>query len=236
MRPCRERWRTLCRETRSKHPRIRPSVRQRSAPSSRILQRGPFWFLVGVVAVQSVHMFEHVLQLIQVMAWNVPDDEALGLLGHVFQLQGTEEWMHLFFNLALLTSLWLLLGPIRAASPSTVPRWAFLVYLFGAVGLETWHQVEHLVIIFRVVMNKGCPCPGIGDAVLGVTDTVLQFIYNGVVYAAMLVPFWFVVREPGGTRPGLTTTDSTSALIDQPILLCVGSMAYGRKGIRRGFT
>lgn len=165
------------------------------ARASRILERGPFWFLVAIVGVQSVHMFEHVLQLIQVTAWNVPDDEALGLLGYVFQLQGTEEWLHLFFNLALLSSLWILLAPIRAASPSIVPRWAYLVYLLGAVGLESWHQVEHLVIIARVVANHGCPCPGIGDAALGVTDTVLHFIYNLVVYAAMLVPFWFIVRE-----------------------------------------
>jgi hypothetical protein len=139
-------------------------------------------------------MFEHVLQLIQVTVWHVPDDEALGLLGYVFQLQGTEEWLHLFFNLALLTSLWILLGPIRAASPSIVPRWAYLVYVIGAVGLETWHEVEHLVIITRVLMNHGCPCPGIGDAALGVTDTVLHFIYNAVVTSALVVPFWFVVR------------------------------------------
>lgn len=154
-----------------------------------------FWFFVVVVVVQSVHMFEHVLQLIQVTVWHVPDDEALGLLGYVFQLQGTEEWLHLFFNMALLTSLWLLLGPIRASSPSVVPRWAYLVYVIGAVGLETWHEVEHLVIISRVLMNHGCPCPGIGDAALGVTDTVLHFIYNAVVTSAMLVPFWFVVRN-----------------------------------------
>jgi hypothetical protein len=150
---------------------------------------------VGVVVVQSVHMFEHVLQLIQDMVWHVPDDDALGLLGYVFQLQGTEEWLHLFFNLALLTSLWIMLGPIRAASPSLVPRWAYLVYIIGAVGLETWHEVEHLVIISRVLLNNGCPCPGIGDAALGVTDTVLHFIYNAVVTSAMLVPFWFVVRS-----------------------------------------
>jgi hypothetical protein len=140
-------------------------------------------------------MFEHVLQLIQVTVWHVPDDEALGLLGYVFQLQGTEEWLHLVFNLALLTSLWILLGPIRAASPSIIPRWAFIVYIIGAVGLETWHEVEHLVIISRVLLNSGCPCPGIGDAALGVTDTVLHFIYNAVVTSAMLVPFWFVARS-----------------------------------------
>lgn len=165
--------------------------------TGRILQPRLFWFFAGVVVVQSVHMFEHVLQLIQVTVWHVPDDEALGLLGYVFQLQGTEEWLHLFFNLALLTSLYVLLRPIRDASPSIVPRWAYLVFLIGAVGLETWHEVEHLVIISRVLMNHGCPCPGIGDAALGVTDTVLHFIYNAVVTSAILLPFWFVVRERG---------------------------------------
>jgi len=160
----------------------------------RILERGPFWFFVGVAVVQSVHMFEHVLQLIQVTVWNVPDDEALGLLGYVFQLQGTEEWLHLVFNLFLLTCLWILLGPLRAASPWIIPRWAYIVYVIGAVGLETWHEVEHLVIISRVLMNNGCPCPGIGDAALGLSDTVLHFFYNAVVTSAILVPFWFVVR------------------------------------------
>jgi hypothetical protein len=163
-------------------------------PPDRILERRWFRFLVIVTLVQSVHMFEHVLQLVQVKIWHLPDDEALGLLGYVFQFQGTEEWLHLVFNLALLASLWLLLGPIRAASPPIVPGWAYRVYFYGAVALETWHEVEHLVIISRVLRNDGCPCPGIGDAALGVTDTVLHFFYNLVVTTAMVVPFWFVLR------------------------------------------
>jgi hypothetical protein len=94
----------------------------------------------------------------------------------------------------LLTSLYIPLGPIRGASPSIVPRWAYLVYVIGAVGMETWHEVEHLVIISKVLMNNGCPCPGIGDAALSVSDTVLHFSYNAVVTSAILVPFWYVVR------------------------------------------
>jgi hypothetical protein len=185
---------------------------------------------VGVVVVQSVHMFEHVLQLIQVMVWHVPDDDALGLLGYVFQLQGTEEWLHLFFNLALLTSLWIMLGPIRAASPSLVPRWAYLVYIIGAVGLETWHEVEHLVIISRVLLNNGCPCPGIGDAALGVTDTVLHFIYNAVVTSAMLVPFWFVVRSRKQRRQGGLWTRARRAL-DRRLAVRRGLAANGLLGL-----
>jgi hypothetical protein len=171
-----------------------------AAPSARILDRGWYRFFVIVVAIQSVHMFEHVVQLLQVTVWHVPDDRALGLLGYVLQLQGTEEWLHFFFNLALLTSLWILLGPIRDSSPAVIPRPAYLVYLFGAVALETWHEIEHLVIISRVLRHDGCPCPGIGDSLLGVTDTILHFAYNGVVLTAMLVPFWFVVRAARDRR------------------------------------
>ena len=36
---------------------------------------------------------------------------------------------------------------------------------------------------------------GIGDAALGLTDTVLHFAYNAVVTLAILVPFWFFVRS-----------------------------------------
>jgi hypothetical protein len=201
-----------------------PAARSASR-ASRILEPRLFWFFVGVVVVQSVHMFEHVLQLIQVTVWNVPDDEALGLLGYVFQLQDTEEWLHLFFNLALLTSLWVLLGPVRAASPSIVPRWAYLVYVIGAVGLETWHEVEHLVIISRVLMNHGCPCPGIGDAALGVTDTVLHFIYNAVVTSAMLVPFWFVIRAHRRSR--------RLVRLETPAPRSPGSSRERRFGVRR---
>ena len=62
--------------------------------------------------------------------------------------------------------------------------------LAGATGLESWHMVEHIVIISNVVANDGCPCPGIGDRALGVSDTQLHFVYNAGAYAATVVPFW----------------------------------------------
>ena len=77
--------------------RLRPSSgsggnRAREAQVADV--EGPCDFVEQIVLmVQSVHMFEHVLQLIQVTLWHVPDDEAFGLLGCVFQLQGSEEWL-----------------------------------------------------------------------------------------------------------------------------------------------
>lgn len=152
---------------------------------------------VGTVIVQGTHVVEHIIQLIQVYVLGIPDDEALGLLGYVFQFQGTEEWLHLVFNVTYLVALLLLVVPLRSVVPHTVPRWAFAAFLFS-VGLESWHNVEHAVIISNVIANGGCPCPGIADAALGITDTVLHFFYNLIAYAATIPAFWFYWSR---TRP-----------------------------------
>lgn len=156
------------------------------------------WFIrfyAVVVAVQGVHVIEHVIQLIQVEVLGVPDDEALGLLGYVFAIHGTEEWLHLVFNAAYLASLYVLLVPLhRLTRRGVVPAMWFTLFAFGAL-LESWHLVEHLVIIHNAIANGGgCPCPGIGDRALNVSDTQLHFVYNVVAYAGTLVPFPSVLR------------------------------------------
>jgi hypothetical protein len=155
-------------------------------------------FFAAVVIVQGIHVVEHVIQLIQVYVLGIPDDLALGILGYVFQLQGTEEWLHLVFNVTYLTALLLVMVPLRSFVSGTVPRWAYTTFLF-AVALEGWHNVEHAVIISNVIANSGCPCPGIGDTALGVSDTVLHFFYNLIAYATTLPAFWYFWRNrPSG--------------------------------------
>jgi hypothetical protein len=169
------------------------------------LDRRSFTFYLAVVAIQGVHVFEHVVQLLQVYLFSVPDDDALALLGYVFQVQGTEEWLHLVFNLLYVGSLYALLFPLRRLHlAGTLPTWALAAFV-GGVLLESWHVVEHLVIIANVLRNSGCPCPGIGDAALGVTDTQLHFAYNLLAYAATLAPL------PSVLAAGPQTSGRTSS-------------------------
>ena len=170
------------------------------------------WLLplfIGVVIVQGIHVFEHIVQMIQVQVFGIPDDDALGLLGYVFQFQGTEEWLHLVFNASYLAALWVLFVPLRRLVPEVLPVRVFWVYALGAAGLETWHMVEHLVIIYHVVQNHGCPCPGIGDVALNTTDTLLHFGYNVIDYAAVVVTFWFV--WPARSMLGRTSIKASHA-------------------------
>jgi hypothetical protein len=154
-----------------------------------------FRFFATVVVIQGIHVVEHIVQLLQVTVFDVPSENAFGLLGYVIRFNGTAEWMHFVFNLLYLLSLYVVVVNFDRLTDSVpVPRWAFLVLLVGAAGIESWHMTEHVVIIYHVIRNNGCPCPGIGDQALGVTDIQLHFVYNTLAYASTLVPFLVMNR------------------------------------------
>jgi hypothetical protein len=161
------------------------------------IDRRFFAFYAAVVLIQGVHVIEHHIQLVQVFALGIPDKDALGLLGYVFQFQGTEEWLHLAFNagyvFALTAIAWAFF--LSPAARSIVPAWSLVAFLIFGVGLELWHVNEHIVIISNVIANDGCPCPGILDERLGISDTLLHYGYNMVAYIATLLPFLFLVRN-----------------------------------------
>jgi hypothetical protein len=161
-----------------------------------------FGFYAAVVLIQGVHVIEHHIQLVQVFVLGIPDKEALGLLGYVFQFQGTEEWLHLAFNAGYVFALILLAWGffLSPAARSIVPGWALAAFLVLGVGLELWHVNEHIVIISNVIANDGCPCPGILDERLGISDTLLHYGYNMVAYIATLLPFLFLVRDWRGRK------------------------------------
>jgi hypothetical protein len=164
----------------------------------RLPQRLTTWprfyrFYTFVVVVQGVHVIEHVVQLIQVYRYHIPSERAFGLLGYVFNFTGTAEWMHWVFNALYLASIYVLVfGVQELALGGLLPRWTFRTFFIGAVGLESWHMTEHFVIMYHVIRNSGCPCPGIGDAVLKVSDIQLHFVYNAITYICVVIPFVYL--------------------------------------------
>jgi hypothetical protein len=186
---------------------IEQAAAQPVAADSDVDQRF-FWFYAAVVAIQGIHVIEHVVQLVQVFVLHVPEQRALGFLGLIFQFQGTEEWLHLAFNTAYVVALIVIAWGffLSRAARSIVPGWALVAFLVVGVLLELWHLNEHIVIISHAIANNGCAidgCPGILDQRLGVSDTVLHFFYNAIAYAGTVTPFVFLVRHRGGSRPAM---------------------------------
>jgi hypothetical protein len=87
--------------------------------------------------------------------------------------------------------------PLWRITPTVVSTWAFWFFIVASVWIETWHMVEHGVIISNVIANGGCPCPGIGDVALGLSDTILHFIYNALPYAGVVYTYILIVRHRG---------------------------------------
>jgi hypothetical protein len=174
-----------------------------AASASRVAPRiDPrfFWFYATVVAIQGIHVFEHVVQLVQVFVLKVPEAKALGILGYIFQFQGTEEWLHLVFNVSYVVALIVIAWGffLSPAARAMVPGPALTTFLVLGVGLELWHVNEHIVIISHAIANNGCAidgCPGILDQRLGISDTVLHFFYNAIAYTGTVIPFVFLLRQ-----------------------------------------
>jgi hypothetical protein len=175
----------------------RPAVAVAAAKQGQtMLGRPAFLFMSAVVVIQGGHVVEHVVQLAQIV-FGVAEDDALGLLGYVVQFNGTEEWLHLAYNGFYLLALYALILPLWRITPDVLPMRVFAFFVTASVWLETWHMVEHGVIISRVIANGGCPCPGIGDVALGLSDTILHFGYNVLAYAGVAVAYAYVVRDRG---------------------------------------
>ncbi|MEO5837380.1 MAG: hypothetical protein ABIQ73_04515 [Acidimicrobiales bacterium] len=154
-----------------------------------------FLFFATVVTVQGIHVIEHIIQLLQVYVFDVPDEDALGFLGYIIQFNGTEEWLHLVFNFTYLMCLYVLVVALREyVDLGVIPPWSYLTFAIAGAGVESWHMVEHIVIISNVIRHSGCPCPGIGDRALSLSDTILHFFYNAIAYTATVIPFWFLMK------------------------------------------
>ncbi|MEO8694627.1 MAG: hypothetical protein ABI658_13975 [Acidimicrobiales bacterium] len=170
------------------------------APKSLAASSRFFPFFATVVIVQGVHVIEHIIQLFQVYVFDVPDEDALGLLGYIIQFNGTEEWLHLGFNFTYLICLYVLVVALREyVDLGVIPPWSYLTFAIAGAGVESWHMVEHVVIISNVIRHSGCPCPGIGDQALSVSDTILHFFYNAIAYTATVIPFWFLMKTRTST-------------------------------------
>src|SRR3954451_24653551 len=174
------------------HP---PTVVARPARGSISLSVPVFYFMSAVVGIQGGHVLEHVVQVVQVYVLGVAEDDALGLLGYVLQFNGTEEWLHLGYNTLYLLSLYALIVPLWRITPGVISRRAFWIFIAASVWIESWHMVEHGVIISHVIANGGCPCPGIGDVALGLSDTILHLVYNLLAYTGVAYAYLLILRH-----------------------------------------
>lgn len=156
--------------------------RHRGTP---LAEGGALALLGAGLAVQTMHMSEHGVQVWQVY---VADAEVrAGLLGQAFNT----EWVHLSYNLAVMAFL---LGLIVRERDGLLRGGAWS-WFAGATAIQTWHLAEHGVKVFQHEALGIKVAPGIIGDNLGLVW--FHFGINTAVWAGQIIALVIILRALG---------------------------------------
>ncbi len=138
-----------------------------------------------LVLTQSGHVIEHVAQIVQIHILGLPLKEARGIFGAL-----DIEWVHFIWNSWVLIAVVLLLTRFRDN------RW-----LWATLVLAGWHELEHVVIMYRYLTTGVAGTPGLlshGGAIAGGTPLIrpdLHMLYNVIETVPLVVAFFVELRR-----------------------------------------
>ena len=139
------------------------------------------------------HMFEHVVQVVQTYFLGVDRMDALGLLGVWMAELIRGESVHFSFAVYTWSAIFLTGGAAVGMARS-----------FGLIALavQSWHLVEHSSLIFQRATDSfffGASEPT-SLAQLLIPRVELHFMYNGVVFSAIVIALLLHAYPPRGER------------------------------------
>ena len=149
------------------------------------------WFALFYVLLvtQTGHVVEHLAQMTQIHVLGIPGPHAHGIFGAL-----DIEWVHFIWNSWVILALALLVYRFRA-NP----------WLWAALAIATWHQVEHSYIMWVYLTTGKEATPGLlalGGLLGGglpVTRADLHFFYNLLetlpIYAAFIYQYRRILQN-----------------------------------------
>ncbi|MCT2583729.1 hypothetical protein [Actinophytocola gossypii] len=154
---------------------------------------GLWVFLIVVLG----HWAEHLVQAAQIYWLGWPRPEAGGVLGLVFPVLVTSEWLHYGYAVVMLVGFVILRHGFTGRSRT----WWNL-----ALGIQVWHHFEHLLLLVQAITGAhllGEPVPT-SVAQLVFPRVELHLFYNAVVFAPMVVAMVYHLRPRPAERALMT--------------------------------
>ena len=140
-------------------------------------------FLVVVLG----HWAEHLAQAFQIYALGWPRPEAGGVLGLVFPVLVTSEWLHYGYAIVMLIGFVVLRHGFAGRSRT---------WWNAAMWIQVWHHFEHLLLLLQALTGAylmGAKVPT-SVAQLVFPRVELHLFYNAVVFVPMVVAMVFHMR------------------------------------------
>jgi nitrous oxidase accessory protein NosD len=177
---------------------VGPLVRRRAALAlpPEIVRAGAIAILLYGFAVQSFHMLEHAVQVVQIYALDA--EQRAGLLGRWIDV----EWVHFVYNVTVLAFMWWTWRLVRPGGAEHRRVGAAGPWVLAGVVIQAYHLLEHTAKMVQHLAWGVKTAPGLLGGPIG----LVWFHYgiNLAVYAAMAVPVAVLVRSWLGesSRPG----------------------------------
>jgi hypothetical protein len=160
-------------------PLLRRRRRRLAGRGGRTVASGAVAVLLAGFVVQSFHMVEHVVQVIQVY---VQDAQVRrGLAGAAFDT----EWVHFGYNLAVLLFLVWAWRMTARLDPAWRPAAVGYGFVLSALLIQTYHLAEHVAKILQHVTSGLDPAPGLIGDQFGLVW--FHFGINLAVYAGFVI-------------------------------------------------
>ena len=149
--------------------------------------------LFAYMAVVIFHWGEHIVQAIQiwVLGWERPASK--GMLGYVWPVLVTSEWLHYVYALFMLAGLIVL----RHGFVGKARQWWTI-----ALVIQFWHHIEHFLLLAQALFHRnlfGSKVPtSIVQAAFPTMRVELHLFYNAVVFVPMIIAMYYHLRPPAG--------------------------------------
>lgn len=155
--------------------------------------------LAVFAAIVLVHWAEHVLQAVQIWAFDMARPDAKGAFGYLFPWLVTSEWLHYGFAIAMLAGLALLLPGFSGRSKVV---WGV------ALGIQVWHHFEHALLLYQAQANHNLFGKAAPTSVLQLIwqRPELHLFYNALVTAPMLLAMWLHTRPTAAEKSAVSCT------------------------------
>jgi nitrous oxidase accessory protein NosD len=176
--------------------------------------------LVGTIVVQTGHMFEHVVQMVQMHLWDQPPAFAHGMIGQL-----DLEWVHFLMTLAIaLVAVFLL------------TRWPTNPACWLLMPLALWHLAEHSVILTAYLRTGITGTSGIlakGGLLNGpLARPDLHFLYNAGVLVLLIGIWIWQQRAPGAVGRPARSALALASGVTASLALALGTLVVSVAPVR----
>lgn len=157
----------------------------------------------GVIVV--AHWVEHLLQAVQIWAFDMARPDAKGALGFVFPWLVTSEWLHYAYAIAML-------GGLAALLPGFTGRGRALWGL--ALLIQVWHHFEHALLLYQAQAGQNFFGAAVPTSILQLVwqRPELHLFYNALVTMPMLIALWLHARPTPAERVAVSCSCARPAI------------------------